>query len=143
MKKQFLQLGLAVFVMILFASCSSDDDGVSISDESVKLRGTWELEIITQNNQNTFEIPCDVKRGFVFNQNFTYTETTFAGENPGNCSVAANFNGEWDNIEDGELRLRRAGQSSVETLNIVFIQNDQRFEVTESPNRRLTFRKVN
>lgn len=98
---------------------------------------------IRNHNQNIFEIPCDVKKGFVFNQNFTYTETTFAGENPENFSFAASFNGEWDNVENGQLKLRRAGQSSVETLNIVFIQNNQRFEVTESPNRRLTYRKVN
>lgn len=143
MKKHLVQFGFLVLAFVMVASCSSDDDSVSISQDSIRLRGTWELEFITQNSENDFDFPCDVKRGFTFNQNFTYTETSFFGDDTSNCQVAANFNGEWDNIEDGILRIRRAGQTSVESLTIVFRQNGQLFEVEESPNRRLTYRKVN
>ncbi len=143
MKKHLVQFGFLVLAFVMITSCSSDDDGVSISQDSIRLRGTWELEFITQNNQNIDDFPCDVKRGFTFNQNFTYTETSFFGEDSNNCQVAANFNGEWDNIEDGILRIRRAGQNNEEVLSIRFVFNNTAFEVEESPNRRLTYRKVN
>ena len=133
-----------MLTLVLSTSCLSDDDG--ITNESRRLFGTWELQSITQNNQNIpiEDIPCEDRRGFTFRSDFTFTETTFAEEGD-DCVSAASFSGVWQNIEDGTLNFRRTGQTEFQTLVIGFrtLGSAELFDVTESPNRILTYAKIN
>jgi hypothetical protein len=128
----------------LFFSCSSDDDGVSISQASRDLRGTWELSQIIENNTPVSEIPCSQKTEYRFNSGFTYSEDEFAGVDIDNCTIAATFNGSWENIEDDMvLRLQRAGSETAESFVITFRNNAQVFDIDISSTRTVTFQKVN
>lgn len=133
-----------LLILSLFFSCSSDDDGIDISQASIDLRGTWELFQIIEDNTPVADIPCSQQREFRFNQNFSYSEDEFTGSDPDNCSVAATFNGTWENIEDDMvLTLRRANSESTENLNISFRNNAQFFDITVSSSRTITYRKIN
>lgn len=133
-----------ILLISLFFSCSSDDDGVSISQASRDLRGNWELTQIIENNAPIANIPCNQRREFRFNQDFSYSEDTYAGSDPDNCSLAATFNGEWENIEeDMVLTLRRAGSESTESFAITFRNNKTEFDVVKSSGRTLTYEKIN
>ena len=50
---------IAAFFIAFTLSCSSDDDGPSISEASRDLRGTWELFQIIENNTPVASIPCN------------------------------------------------------------------------------------
>lgn len=143
MKNKIFTLS-TLLVVSLFFSCSSDDDGVSISQASRDLRGTWELFQIIENNTPEDQIPCSQQREFRFNQNFSFSEDEFAGSEPNNCSIAATFNGTWENIEeDMILTIKRTGSETTENFEISFRNNAQFFDVNVSSTRTITYRKLN
>ena len=141
MKKIIL---LTASILFLTFGCSKDDDGPTGSSTpapSIDLIGTWNLDYYIDNGALTEEIMCSEQVQYVFSNNLTYTQTTFAGTGTSNCLTAVVINGIWSNTGGNDYQLTQNGGSNPQTLNISFQDNFTKFILVVSPTRTEVFAK--
>lgn len=124
MKNNLIKI-LALVLVIAITSCSSDDDGSSVSQESKDLVGVWDVDFLIVDGQNEFNVPCIEQTEFEFRNDLTYSERNFDGIDPGDCSVASDANGTWEDIQEGVLLLKPAGNNSSKSYTIDFLPNNR------------------
>ena len=140
MKKTLLIL-LALPVL-LFTSCSSDDDSAP-PQEVTSLYGTWDLDYFFQNGTVTENIDCNNQVTYVFTNARTYTKTTFAGEGFTSCAVAVVINGTWEYLGNNQFKLTPNGSSNSQTLNINFQDQNKKFSMSFSSTYTEVYAKRN
>lgn len=113
---------LFLSLMVLFVSCSSDDDsGPSLSQESRDLVGVWYLDIIEiEGDSNILLVPCSQQIEYDFKNNLEYNRKDFAGDNPENCDEAATSRGDWEDIQNNILILNPLGSNPTQSFTIEF-----------------------
>jgi len=129
MKNNLVKTLILVIIMV-FASCSSDDDGGGLSQESLDLVGIWEVDFLEVSGENVFNVPCIEQKEYEFRNDLSYSERTFSGDDPDNCSVATTANGSWEDIQEGILLLNPAGSNPSQSFTIEFI-NANRFRLSQ------------
>ena len=124
MKNNLIKI-LVLGLIFAFSSCSSDDDGPSLSQESRDLVGVWDVDFLIIDGQNEFNVPCVDQTEFEFRNNLSYSERNYSGDNPDNCSIASTFEGDWEDIQEGVLMLRPAGNNPSKSYTITFLSNNR------------------
>ncbi len=141
MKKTLLIL-LISLPILLFTSCSGDDDSTP-PVETTSLFGTWDIDYYIQNNDVVEDISCNDQITYTFTNTKTYTKTTFAGEGSANCVVAVIVNGTWENLGDNQFRLTPNGGSSNQNLTINFLDSFRKFSIKYNTNYTEVYAKRN
>lgn len=122
MKNRLVKV-LFLSLMVLFVSCSSDDDsGPSLSQESRDLVGVWYLDILeVEGGSNVLLVPCSQQIEYDFQNNLEYNRKDFAGDNPEDCGNAVSTSlGNWEDIQNNILILNPLGSNPTQSFTIEF-----------------------
>ncbi|MCH8533509.1 MAG: lipocalin family protein [Flavobacteriaceae bacterium] len=136
---------LFLSLMVLFVSCSSDDDsGPSLSQESRDLVGEWYLDILeVEGGSNVLLVPCSQQIEYDFQNNLEYTRKDFAGDDPENCAEAATSRGNWEDIQNNILILNPLGSNPTQSFTIEF-EGSNIFRLSSAGNSTVrVFRRKN
>ncbi|AOW20729.1 lipocalin-like domain-containing protein [Urechidicola croceus] len=132
MKKMKLFCGILIGLMI-FSSCSSDDDSNS---DSTSIVGIWkpikEVDVCSTGSEETYDFSiCEQKSRVTFSSNETLNITDF-DDNTGDCLEDYNENGTWsltgDNLSvtlNGETNNPTFFELTNNTLRIGYYDNDE------------------
>lgn len=113
MKKLALLFSMIVLV---FMSCSSDDDNGGSSDQII---GTWKFSKTLINGVEEESEPCDTEEALVFASNGNYTESYYEEEG-GVCEFDGSENGTWE--KSGDV-YNITIEGDTDTLEITFEGN--------------------
>ncbi|KAA1246850.1 lipocalin family protein [Aquimarina sp. RZ0] len=127
MKKIFLLF----FVSVLIASCSSDDDSVSVNTQD-KLIGSWNITQLFENGVEEMLTSCDLKDMFDVTADQKFKITSYDTIN-GDCTIIEEtIDGTWENIGNNVYKLKEGVE--VETAieaKITFSENTMTFEFSD------------
>jgi hypothetical protein len=130
---------LLAFPVLLFTSCSSNDDSAP-PIETTNLYGTWDLDYYVQNGSVTENIDCSDKIIYEFTNTRTYTKTTFA-EGSANCVEAVIVKGTWENLGENQFKLTPNGSNTNQTLDITFQDINKKISIKYSSTYKEVYRK--
>ena len=121
MKNNLIKI-LVLGLTIVFSSCSSDDDGPGLSQESRDLVGVWFLDILEiEGGSNVILVPCNEQIEYDFSNNLEYLRRDFAGNDPEDCGEAVSTSrGEWEDIQNNILILNPFGNNPTQSYSIEF-----------------------
>jgi hypothetical protein len=122
MKKLIL---LFVACTFIFTACS-DDDSPAVDP----LIGTWTYYKYFDNGVEGALNPCDLKDTLVFNEDGSYSDTTYFTESNGDCAIDDSGSGTWVNNGNGSY-TRTVGVEEF-TTDITFEGNTFSFEEVDS-----------
>ena len=125
----------------VFVNCGDDDSPAPPSEEFTRLLGVWEVDqVLVQGQDPVFDPSCMDQLRLEFREDGTFTETTFAGENPSECTEAVNRNGEWQST-GGDVYQRTFVGGQPMSVTYTFVDNDSKFTFDAGANKRLVFEK--
>ena len=125
-----------IVVLIMFAGCSSDDDGPSGPQVSSNLFGEWTLDFLIINGELEGDLACEEKIDYKFNSDNTYTKTEFTTDDQDNCVESINFSGNWEVLTEQSIELTPNSSSiSGETIEFELINSESTLEITRNSSR--------
>ena len=125
-----------IVALIMFAGCSSDDDGPSGPQVSSNLYGEWTLDFIIVDGDLQGDLACEELTDYKFNSDNTYTKTEFTTNAQDNCVESVNFSGTWDALSEQSIELMPNSSSiSGETIEFELINSESTLEITRSASR--------
>ena len=93
-----------IVALIMFAGCSSDDDGPSGPQVSNDLFGEWTMQFI--DDGNGVEDPlCSEKLYYKFNSDNSYEKEDFTNNDQDDCIVASTVTGTWSTLSEQSIEL--------------------------------------
>ena len=113
-----------ILALIMFAGCSSDDDGPSGPQVSNDLFGEWTMQFI--DDGTGVEDPlCSERLYYKFNSDNTYEKKEFSLNAQDNCQEASTINGTWEALSEQSIELTPLSSSSdIEVIEFEFVGNN-------------------
>ena len=126
-----------IVALIMFAGCSSDDDGPSGPQVSNDLFGEWTLDFLIIDGGFESDFACEEKIDYTFNSDNTYVREDFFTDDQGNCADDVSFTGTWEVLTEQSIELTPNSSSiSGETIDFEITNNNEiRLEITRNSSR--------
>lgn len=107
-----LIFALSIFIL-LFSSCSSDDD----ANSKDKFIGNWKIHKFFENDIEEIEDTCDYESLILVKEDGTLVTKDFEEDITGACNLENTLNGTWENIGDGYYSITLDDQSFIEQIS--------------------------
>lgn len=127
---KYLNLSLAIIILIICFSCSSDDDTPINEDVII---GEWKLSEVEQNGIGITLQECQDLETFIFNEDFSFRAETYEPVDGEQDCVMANFSeGAWGTFSNGQYFTNTSGSNFPFTAQFSSDQNEMSI-IIENP----------